>query len=129
MENIMYRRLEQLLDLLISGMMSGFVMWMTIVFVHYLYTRWHSTENQFSQKYGSEIPALPATCSLPYSSEILIPITFSILVLLQVQTIVQLRAIARELNLSSYSKQSKPTLIRRIAQEQQRLCFRRAVLP
>ena len=124
----MYHGLEQLLDPLISGMMNGFVVWIAIGFVHYLCTRCHSTENQLSQKYSSEISALPATLSLPYSSEILIPVTFSILALLQVQTIVQLRSIARELNLSGYSKQSKPTLIKRIAQEQQRLCFRRAAL-
>jgi hypothetical protein len=129
MENIMDHGLEQLLDPLIFGMMNGFMMWMTIAFVHYLYTRCHPAEKQLSQKHNPEIAALPAMLSLPYSLEILIPVTFSILALLQVQTIVQLRAIARELNLSCYSKQSKPTLIKRIAQEQQRLCFRRAALP
>ena len=125
----MYHGLEQLLDPLISGMANGFVVWIAIAFAHYLYTRCHSAEKQLSQKYNPEIGALPAMLSLPYSVDILIPVAFSILALLQVQTIVQLRAIDRELNLSGYSKQSKSTLIKRIAQEQQRLCFRRAALP
>jgi hypothetical protein len=124
----MYHELEQLLDPLISGMVNGFGVWMTIAFLYYLYTRCHPAEEQLFLDHDPAIAALPAKLSLPYSVEILIPVTFSLLALLQVQTIVQLRAIARELNLSGYSKQSKPTLIKRIAQEQQRLCFRRAAL-
>jgi hypothetical protein len=120
----MYNQLEQWLDLLISGLMNGFVIWLAIAFVHYVYTRNHQpTGNPIAPVNNSEFPQLSIKLSLPYSSEIRIPVIFSLLTLLQVQTIAQLKAIAKELNLSGYSKQSKATLVKRIIQAQQRQCF------
>jgi hypothetical protein len=119
----MYHELENGLDPLIAGLMNGFVMWLTIVFAHYVYVHLHHpAENQIAEQ-DLDMPILPEDLSFPYSIEILIPVTFSLLILLQVQPVLKLRAIARELNLSGYSKQSKPTLIKRITQEQQRLSF------
>jgi hypothetical protein len=124
MENSMYNELEHLLDALISGLMNSFVMWLAIAFSHYVYTRsCQSTQIQKFSAHASKISEPSVQLSLPYSSEILIPVSFSILTLLQTQTIAQLKAIAKDLNLSGYSKLSKATLVKRIIQEQQRHCF------
>jgi hypothetical protein len=124
MENTMYNELEHLLDFLISGLMNGFVIGLAIAFLHYVSTR-QPTPIQKFPAHASNISELPIKLSLPYSSEILIPVTFSILTLLQTQTIAQLKAIAKDLNLSGYSKLSKAALVKRIIQEQQRSCFYR----
>jgi hypothetical protein len=120
----MYNALEHLLDPLISGLMNGFVIWLAIAFTHYVYTR-QPTQVHKVPAHVSNISEPPIKLSLPYSSEILIPVTFSILTLLQTQTIAQLKAIAKDLNLSGYSKLSKAALVKRIIQEQQRSCFYR----
>ncbi|MCU0567192.1 MAG: Rho termination factor N-terminal domain-containing protein [Oculatellaceae cyanobacterium Prado106] len=113
-------------------------MGMAIAFLHFLHVHPFPTITKVmflpsSECVSSEIIDSPEpqlemslNLSLPYPLDVLIPVTFILISLLQSQTLVQLRSLAKELDLSGYSGLSKATLVKVIVWEQQRQCFRYA---